>query len=196
MARHGPGPDGPEAVGTALLGHQLRPAVGADRPGGRVLRDRDRGHGAVHGRGRREDERRDAGGDAALDQGVADDGVVAVVEQRLAHRLVDPDRAREMQHGGKPPGAEHGVQQAPVAGVALDQRHVRRQGRRAAARQVVEHQDRPAGFLERQNDMAADVAGAARDEHVRPARGLPHRDPDRPLYRLVLPGPGAPATMA
>ena len=61
--------------------------------------------------------------------------------------------------------ADHALDEILVAGIADEQRHPLRQEGGKAGGQVVDHDDALAGFHQRQNHVAADIAGASGDEH-------------------------------
>ncbi len=128
------------------FGHQLRPAVGRDRHGRRILRHRDRSRIAVHRRGRGEDEMAHAAFDRAFDQRARVRRVVAVVAERIAHRIRHHDRGGEMDDGVDVMLAHKPRDQGLVAGLADDERNALGNGPAMPGRQIVEHYDRLAGI--------------------------------------------------
>ena len=105
-----------------------------------------------------------AGGGAAREQAARRAGVVAVVLQRIAHRL-GHDRVRgEMHDGVDRVLAEHALDQRAIADVADDELARRAYRFAKSGAEIVEHDDRLAALAQLQRDVAADVAGAAGDE--------------------------------
>ena len=80
------------------LAHELRGAVGIDRRGRRVLARESPGGNAVDRRRRREHEATHARRAAVLQQVARRAGVVAVVLERIGHRLRHDRVRREVQH--------------------------------------------------------------------------------------------------
>ena len=77
-------------------------------------------------------------------------------------------------------------QQRAVGDVALVERHALRHREAKARDEVVYHRDRPAGVLQREHRMAADIAGAPRHQHWNPIRHLaPPSTPHRTIQRLM-----------
>lgn len=69
---------------------------------------------------------------------------------------------------------EDALQQGLVGDVALIERHAIGHGKAKSCDQVVDHHHRPAGILQRENRVAADVAGAAGDEDGNLAHAANH----------------------
>ena len=78
------------------FGHQLRGAVRRQRPGRRVFGNRHLVRIAVDGGGRRKDEAVDAALHCGVEQAARRHGVVAVIGERIAHRIRHHHRAGEM----------------------------------------------------------------------------------------------------
>ena len=60
---------------------------------------------------------------------------------------------------------DHALDEVFVAGVADEQRHAFGQEGGKSGGKVVDHDDAFAGFHQRMNHMASDIAGATGDEH-------------------------------
>ena len=60
---------------------------------------------------------------------------------------------------------DHAFDEVFVAGIADEQRHALGQERGKSGGQIVDHDDAFAGFRQRMNHMASDIAGATGDEH-------------------------------
>ena len=123
------------------------------------------------------------------DQGTAVGGVVAVVFQRVGHRLGNNDRSGEMHDGVDRVFSDQPADQGFVSDIAQRERHIRRDSPSEARRQIVQHDDAAAGICERQYGMAADIAGAAGDQD-RASLVACHQDLPlvRPMCRRRLPG--------
>jgi hypothetical protein len=117
-------------VAEHLLGHQLGPAVGVDRAGRAVLVERYGFRRAIGGGGGREEDVAHARPNCCANQGVAGDGVVAVIEVRVGNAFGHHDRAGEMHDRGDPVVREQAFHRGRVADVDLDQRHALRHASR------------------------------------------------------------------
>src|SRR6185437_3683700 len=91
-------------------------------------------------------------------------GVVAVITERVAHRVRDHDRRREMDDGGDAVASNGLRHQLAVAGRASDERDLARDQEAKTGRQVIEHDDRLPGVDQLMHHVAADIAGPARDQ--------------------------------
>ena len=151
-------------VGQHQLGHELRGAVGRDGTHFRVVGDRCLLWIAVDGRSGREDEVTDTGRHRDLDEGPRLHRVVEIVAERIDDRVGDDDRAREMHDGVDAVLAHDGAREILVAHVADDERRLRRHGPPEPRGQIVENHDLFAGLDEFENHVAADIAGAARNQ--------------------------------
>ena len=60
---------------------------------------------------------------------------------------------------------DHALDEILVAGIADEQRHAFGQERGETGGQIVDHDDAFAGFRQRMNHVASDIAGAAGDKH-------------------------------
>ena len=61
--------------------------------------------------------------------------------------------------------ADHALDEILVAGIANEQRHALGQEGGKAGGEIVDHDDAFAGFRQRKDHVAADIAGASGDEH-------------------------------
>ena len=68
---------------------------------------------------------------------------------------------------------DHALDEVLVAGVADEQRHAFGQQGGKSGRQIVDHDHAFAGFRQRVNHVAADIAGAAGDKHSHELSHLP-----------------------
>ena len=102
--------------------------------------------------------------DRAFDQRAGIDRVVAVVAERIAHRIRHHDGSGEVDDGVDAVVADDARHQRLVAGFADDQRHAGGDGPVEAGGEVVEHDDSLAGVDQLMNHVAADIATAARDQ--------------------------------
>ena len=105
-----------------------------------------------------------AGLDRGLDQGAGVHGVVAVVAERIAHRIRHHDRAAKWMISLDRVLADELGDQRLVADIADDKRHRLRQRRAKSGGQIVEHDDALAGIRQRVHHMTADIAAAAGDQ--------------------------------
>ena len=103
--------------------------------------------------------------DRGLDQGAGVGGVVAVIAERILHRVRHDGRAGEMDDRFDVVVLDQLGDQRLVADVADDRQHPRGQGRGEAGGQVVEHDDALAGIDQRVHGMASDITCAAGDQH-------------------------------
>ena len=143
------------------LGHELGRAVRRRRRRAIVLAHRHALGIAVDRGGRGEDEMAHAVLDRGLDQRARVRGVVAVIAERIADRVRHHDRGGEMDDGVDPVLREQRRNAGLIAGVADDERHVRRHRPVEAGREIVEHHHALAGIGQRVNHVASDIAGAA-----------------------------------
>ncbi len=101
----------------------------------------------------------------ALDQRAALHRIVLIIFERLLDRFGDDDRPREMDDRADAVLLDHPRHQRLVADVALDERRRIRDGPAEAGAKVVDHHHFAPGVEQRKHRMAADIAGAAGDEH-------------------------------
>ena len=106
----------------------------------------------------------DAAIDRALDQRARVHGVVAVVAERIAHRIRHDDRRGEMDDGFDTVFTNEPCHERLIAGLADDERYVLGKRPGKAGRQIVEHHDALAGIGKLVHHVAADVAGSAGDQ--------------------------------
>ena len=103
--------------------------------------------------------------DRALDQGARVDGVVAVIAERIAHRVGNDDGSGEMNDRVDVVVADDCRDERLIAALADNQRNARRNRPIEAGRQVVEHHHALAGVAQRVHHVTADIAGAAGDQN-------------------------------
>ena len=103
--------------------------------------------------------------DRAFDQRARIGGVVAVIAERIAHRIRHHDRGGEMDDRLDVMLADELRHQRLVAGLADDERHAFGDRPAMAGGQIVEHDDAFAGIGQFQHHLAADIAGAAGDQN-------------------------------
>ncbi len=154
------------------LRHQLRGAIGIDRGGRAGLGREHIGGDAVHGRGGGEDEPLDSRLDTALQQVARRAGVVPVVLQRVGNRLGHDRMRGKVQHGLHLVLAQHFEHLVAVPHVAYHQRCIQHCLPEAGA-QIVEHYHRLTASTQLQDDVAADVAGAAGNQDRGPIHVYP-----------------------
>ena len=145
------------------LAHQFRAAVGIDRHGcGVLVGNAGFGH-AVHRRGRREHEMRDAGRGAGGEQAARRAGVVAVVLERVATDSGTTVCAAKCITVSTLFSASTRSTSArsPTSPTTSGAPSTASAKTRA---EIVQHDDALAAFDELPRDVAADVAGAAGDE--------------------------------
>ncbi len=152
------------------LRHQFGAAIGIDRIGRRIFRNRHRFGCAVNrGRGR-EHEILDAFQHAGFDQCARRRGVVGIVEEGVLHGLRHHHRAREMDHRVDAQILDQLAHQRDVGDVAFDES--RGFGHQAAytGTEIVQNDGMLAPVDQRMNHMAADIPGPTRDKnaHTRP----------------------------
>ncbi len=143
------------------LGHQLRHAVGRQRPRRRILGDRRAIRIAVDGRGGGKDEARNVAADGDVEQIARRHGVVAIVAERIAHRFRHDDGAREVDDGIDMVRGDHAFDQVFIRHVADEQRHAVGNEGGETGGEIVDDDDAFAGFRQRENHVAADIAGSA-----------------------------------
>ena len=148
------------------LGHQLRPAVGRHRHQPIVLADRRMFRLAVNRRRRGKHEMVDAALHGAFDHRARIHRVVAIVAQRLRHRLRNHDRGGEVNDRVDPVPRDQRGDQRLIAGIADHELGGLRHRPFESGRQVVEHHDRFARVDERMHHVAADIARAPRDQNA------------------------------
>ena len=100
----------------------------------------------------------------AFDQRPRIDGVVAIVAERLTHRVRHHDRRRKVDDGVDPVVTDEPRHQRLIAGLADDQRHAFGNRRAMSRREIVEDDHPLAGIDEVAHHLAADIAGAAGDQ--------------------------------
>ena len=144
------------------LGHELGSAVGIDRGRGGVLGRNATGWDAVHGGRGGEHEVPDPGREATLEERARRAGVVAVVLQRLAHRLGHDGVGREMHHRIDAVLLEQPQHRVAVADLADDERRIEHRLAKTP-RQIVQDDDPFAAGSQLQDRVAADVACASGD---------------------------------
>ena len=147
-----------------VFDRQLRLAVAVDRLLRMRLDNRRLDRLAVCRARRRKDKVLDRLLRHRLQHAQRAEDVIAVILRRQPHRLADVEKGGEV-HDGENLAAPQGVpDRARVHDVAFDQ--LAELHRRAMARdQVVEDDDAVAGAMQRFGRVAADVTGAAGDEH-------------------------------
>ncbi|MNS58052.1 hypothetical protein D3C72_909580 [compost metagenome] len=143
--------------------HQLGPAIGADRGGGQVLADHCALRVAIDGAGAGEDQPVHARRPHPLDQTQQAGDVVAVVVQRRCGRLADHGGGGELHDGGHVVLDQGAAHQRGVRHIALDQRPPAHE-LGMAGRQIVQRHRPIARLRQGLADVAADIAGAARDQ--------------------------------
>ena len=153
------------------FGGEFGGAVGVDGGRRRILVHRDGAGDSVHRRGRGEDEPPHVGGGAGVEQVRRRGGVVAPVAQRVAHRFRHAGARREVDDRADPAFGEEAADERRIPGVAGDERGAVRNRLRAPRRQVVEDDDRVAGAAQGEDDVGADISGAAGDQHRRAGAG-------------------------
>jgi len=94
-------------------------------------------------------------------------GVVVVVLQRVLDRFRHDDRPGEVHDRADPLFGEDAGEQRAILDVAFVERHAVGDGEAEARGQVVDDADGHAPVRQREDRMAADVAGAAGDENGR-----------------------------
>src|SRR5438309_6748514 len=146
------------------LGHQLGRAIGIDRKLRIILDDRHALRFAVHRRGRGKEDVLHPGVHRGADQPQRGERVVGVIFQRVLDRFRNHDRPGEMHDRADPALVDDAVEKHRLGDRALVERHVVGHDLARAVRQIVNHRDAPAGVLQRQHGMAADITGAAGDE--------------------------------
>ena len=120
---------------------------------------------AVDRRRRREDEAINAAFHRRVEQAACRHGVVAVIAERIAHRVGHHDRAREVNDGLDAVPFDHAFDEVLVAGVADGQRNAFGEESRKTGGEVVDHDDAFAGVRQRMNHVTSDITGAAGDKH-------------------------------
>ena len=95
--------------------------------------------------------------------------VVGVIAERVADGFGHNDPRREMCHGVDVLGRHDALDQVLVAEVSDHEPNRVGHGRAEAGREVVDHDDLFAGIEQSQHHVAADVAGAPRDQDGHPA---------------------------
>ena len=106
----------------------------------------------------------DAGGRHRFEDAQRADDVVAVVAERVADRFADVEKCREMDHRPRLVTPQRLAQRRDVRDVAFDEIAVLRRLAMPGG-EIVVHDDAIPGPRERLRGVAADVAGAAGDEH-------------------------------
>jgi hypothetical protein len=122
---------------------------------------------AVDGSRRRKDEAVDAALHRGIQEAAGRHGVVAVIAERIAHRIRHHDGAGEMNDALDAVLGDHACDEVFIAGVADEQRHAFRQEGGESGGQIVDHDDAFAGLRQRMNHVTSDIAGATGDEHGR-----------------------------
>src|SRR6188474_34416 len=171
------------------FGHQLRPAVGRGRHRRIVLGDGHAGRIAIDRRGRGKNEMTNAALDRSLNQGAGVGGVVAVIAERIPHRVRHDGRAGEMDDRFDLVIFDQSGDQRLVADVTDDRQHRCGQGRSKTGRQVVEHNDALTRIRERMHGVASDITCAAGDQdghRTAPFAGASHTGS---LYKAGYCGP-------
>ena len=102
--------------------------------------------------------------DRAGEQRARHRGVVQIIAERIGERIRHDDFGGEMDDRLDVVLGEKLGHEILVAEIADDQRHLIRHGGPEAGRQIVEDDDLLARRDEFEHRMAADIAGAARDE--------------------------------
>ena len=105
-----------------------------------------------------------AAGDRAFDQRAGIGGVVAVIAERIVHRVRNHDRGGEVDDGVDAVLADEPRHQRLIAGLADDERHARRHSPAMPGRKIVEDDDAFAGVDQIMHHLAADIARAAGDQ--------------------------------
>src|SRR5215470_12496730 len=103
--------------------------------------------------------------DGRLDQGPRVDRVVAVIAERLAHRVRHHDRRSEMNDGVDLVFLDQRSDELLIAGLGDDQRHTSGDSPVEAGCEVVKHDRALAAVDEGVDHMASDIAGAAGHQH-------------------------------
>ena len=163
-------------VGDHPLAHQLRAAVGVDRPERQVLGNRRDVGLAVDGRGRGEDHVLDAGAYRGLDQRAGLHRVGQVVAQGIGYGIGHDDLGGEMGQGVDAVLEDRLRHEGLVGHVADDELHALRDRPVETGGQIVQDDDLlMAGVEERQHHVAADVAGTTRHQnrHLTPSAPTP-----------------------
>ena len=157
------------------LGHELGGTVGRRRHRAIVLPHRRALGIAVDRGGRGEDEMAHPVLDRGFDQGARIRGIVAVIAERIAHRVRHDDRGGEMDDGVDPVLRDQRAHARLIAGIANHERRTRRHRPIEAGGEIVEHHHALAGIDQRVNHVASDIAGAAGHQGRHAAQCLAQR---------------------
>ncbi len=106
-----------------------------------------------------------SGIDRRRDQGVARNGVVAIIFERLLDALRNHDRSREVQDRADVPLGEDAVDQLAVGDIALVEGHLVGNEVARSGREIVDDGDVPARIAQGKDRVAADIAGPTGYEH-------------------------------
>jgi hypothetical protein len=126
------------------LGHQFRPAIRRNRERRRVFVDRNGYRIAVDcGRGGK-DEMADAAFDCGFDRRAGINGVVAIIAERLAHRIRRHDASGKMNDGVDIVLAKQPRKQRLLAAIADDEVRTFENGPAKSRGEIIEHHGAPA----------------------------------------------------
>ena len=104
--------------------------------------------------------------DGGGDQATRFDGVVQVVAERIGDGIRHHDRPGEMDDRCHAVSADRLLDEIGIGDVGDDERRPRRDGPAEPGRQVVDDDDLFASIQKLQHHVAADVAGAACNQHA------------------------------
>jgi hypothetical protein len=91
-------------------------------------------------------------------------GIVAIIAERIAHRIRHDQRGGKVNDGPDIVFADEPQHERLIAGFADDERYARGNGPTMPGREIIEY-DALAGIGQRINHLAADKAGAAGDQN-------------------------------
>ena len=102
--------------------------------------------------------------DRALDQRAGVDGVVAIIAERIAHRIRHHNRCGEVDDRFDAVFANKPCDERLVAGLTDNERHAFGNGPAMSGGKIVEHDDTFAGIDQLMHHLAADITSAAGDQ--------------------------------